>query len=226
MDMIHMEIEMKLNTLKASFIILFTSVCMATTGYCQDAYQTVRKKGDLPTGGEFVANPKKKSEIYYFTNASRMWTDKSNAQKHSGLYRSADEGQTWNLVCDFFEFKELFINPRTGKLFAIIEDKWLAEHNEYLVPHRADKAIASTDGKRWTDIMGKQKHVAMLSNIFQDPDHPDRVCLEYSLIRGIVLQAKDDNYSDWDSMVISEWEKKHPTHPARTYSRVGAGIGF
>lgn len=181
---------------------------MTQAGYCQD-FET--KKADLPTGGQFVTNPKGK-EMYYFVNKAMMWEDKSNAQKHSGLYRSDDGGQIWKLICEYFEFKDLFIHPVTGKLFAIIEDTWLADADTggYLVPHFSDKAISSSDGRHWTDIMGKQGHAGTLLGIFQDLDHPDRVCLETIVIRDCVLQSKDENYSDWSLMRAQDWTAQHP----------------
>ena len=68
-----------------------------------------------------------------------MWNDKSNAQKHSGLYFSKDGTKTWNLISYSFEFKKLFIHPETGQLFAAIEDSWLTEEKGYLGRASSDK---------------------------------------------------------------------------------------
>ena len=194
-------------------ILLLPLLASALTAFSQGTdsiYEKVYRSSDLPTGGEFVQHPANKSVIFYFTNRQLMWSDKANAQKHSGLYRSTNGGETWTLLCYFFEFKKLFIHPDTDKLYAIIRDEWLAPTDEgFLVPHIADKAIMSSDGKHWRDIMGKQKHVADLLGIFADPDNPGRVCLQANVIRSCVLQAIDDNYTEWKWYKAWDWPKRH-----------------
>ena len=81
---------------------------------------TVQKKSELPTGGEFVEHPKKPEVQYYFTNRLRMWNDKNNAQKCSGLYIPEDAGATWKILCRLFEFHHLFIHPETGRLYSVV----------------------------------------------------------------------------------------------------------
>lgn len=173
-------------------------------------YDRVHQKADLPTGGEFVNHPKKPGVQYYFTSRLRMWKDKSNAQKHSGLYVSEDAGATWKLRCSFFEFENLFIHPETGKLYAVIYHTWLQDNKEgFLWPHAATKALMSDDGKHWKDITGGNGYIADIEGIIADPDHPGRVCLQVSTLRAYVLQASDDNYSKWTWHRASDWPKRN-----------------
>lgn len=96
-----------------------------------------------------------------------------------------------------------FINPNSGELFALIEDNIIAPgENGFLTVHYFDKAISSTDGKRWKDIMGKQQRTSGLMGIFVDPEHPNRVRLRGHAFRPYVLVPVDDNYSDWKRVVI------------------------
>lgn len=175
----------------------------------QTIYDRVHKKSALPTGGEFVTNPKNPKLQYYFTNRLRMWKDKSNAQKHSGLYVSEDGGATWKLRCYFLEFQHLFVHPKTGVLYSIIHYTWLEENKEgFLWPHSANKALMSEDGKHWKDITGGNGYIADIAGIITDPDNPDRVCLQVVSIRGYVLQAKDEKYSKWTWYRAWDWPKR------------------
>jgi hypothetical protein len=172
-------------------------------------YDIVHQRPDLPTGGAFAQHPDEKNVHYYYTNRLLMWPDKSNVQKHSGLYRSTDSGTTWKLVCYILEFHKLFIHPETNVLYAIIGYDWLKNDEEgYLVRCSATKIVMSEDGKHWKDITGGNGYVADLVDIFQDPDHPRRVCLAASVMRGYVLQATDDAYSKWTWYKEWDWEKR------------------
>lgn len=175
----------------------------------QTIYDRIHKKADLPTGGEFVKHPKNPKVQYYFTNRLRMWKDKSNTRKHAGLYISEDDGDTWNLRCNFFEFQKLFIHPETGKLYCIIDYTWLKENKEgFLWPHFANKALMSEDGKHWKDITEGNGYIANIFGIMEDPDNPGRVCLQACVIRAYILQSKDDAYSKWTWYKVWEWPNR------------------
>lgn len=176
----------------------------------QSVYDVDHKKADLPGPGEVVANPKNKDVVYYITNRLRMWGDKANVGKHPGLYVSKDGGKTWRLLDRRFEFMKLFVHPDTGHLFAIIGYHWLATAPEdgTLQSYSANKIITSTDGRHWKDITGGRGHIADLNAIFKDPDNPGRVCLCGCLLRPYVLQAKDEQYSDWNWLRVDRPEGK------------------
>ncbi len=162
-------------------------------------YDKVFARRELPIGGQFLTHPKKQSIVYYCANWWLKASEPVNAEKQLGLYVSVNGGVTWKIVCHYFDFKKLFIHPETGKLYAIIQTQWLADDKkEFLVPYIADKAIESDDGKNWKDIMGKRKYLATITDIISDPDNPKRVSLVANVMRRLILQAIDDNYSDWE----------------------------
>jgi hypothetical protein len=200
------------------YLILLIFHCSVSAGSSWVAnsggtiYDQIHNKADLPTGGKFVEHPNDSNIHYYFTTTLGMWPDKENAQKHSGLYISKDNGETWNLICNFFEFTKLFIHPGTGKLYCIIRHTWLETNEEgFLWPHTADKALMSNDGKHWKELI-KGNGIADIADIIADPDNFGRVCLKIIVIRGYILQSKDDDYSEW--IKYKEWDwpnRKEPT---------------
>jgi hypothetical protein len=163
-------------------------------------YEKVHKRAELPAPGEVVNSPKGKDIVYYFANTRRMWGEPGNVGKHAGLYASKDGAKTWRLITTSYEFEKLFIHPDTNQLFAIITYDWLAtgEKDGLLHHYYSNKIITSADGAKWKDITGGRGYITELLSIFADPDHPGRVCLEASGIRGYVLQSKDERYSDWN----------------------------
>ncbi|MDB5313572.1 MAG: sigE 25 [Gemmataceae bacterium] len=173
-------------------------------------YDKIHTRADLPVPGEMVPSPKDKSVIYYITNRLRMWGEKANVGKHSGLYISGDGGKTWLLLCTKFEFEKLFVHPGTGHLFAVIASEWLGtdEKDGTLQHYSSNKVITSADGEKWKDITGARGYITDLTGIFADPEHPGRVCLRARAIREYVLQAKDDRYSDWNWLRVDRPEGK------------------
>ena len=175
----------------------------------QTIYDRIYKKSELPTGGEFVKHPKKHKVQYYFTNRMLMWEDKSNVQKHSGLYITENNGNTWKLLCMFFQFKRLFIHPETGVLYAVIHYTRLMENKAgFLWPHSGDKALMSKDGKHWKDITGGRGSILDIGGIIVDPDNPKRVCLQACVLRPYVLQSEDNAYSRWNWYRAWDWPKR------------------
>lgn len=168
-----------------------------------DPNPKVYQKADLPVGGITVPQPKDKQVVYYFVGKLKLQQDTANSNKASGLYGSTDGGQTWKLLTSYFEFKSLFIHPTSGELFAIIEDNIIATNEKgFLTVQRWDKAIRSTNGYEWKDIMGKQQRASELSRIFIDPEHPQRVRLTGWSFRPYELIAVDDDYSGWKQVTI------------------------
>jgi hypothetical protein len=203
--------------MKISFICLLLSLaissfsCTSTIMLNQNEsiYKKILKKTDLPTGGKFLERPKNDMIQYYCVNDSEMWSDKENAQKFSGLYISEDNGYTWKLLCKYFQFRELFIHPETGKLFSIIDYNWLGPNKDgFIVPHHTMKALMSDDGKHWKDITGGEGYLVEITGIIADPDNPGRVCLNVHSIRGYIYQASDENYSKWIKYKEWDWPKR------------------
>ena len=175
----------------------------------QTPYNRIYKKPELPSGGKFVKDPKKKDVQYYFTNRMLMWKDKSNAQKLSGLYISKDNGKTWKLLCLAFEFMDLFIHPGTGVLYAAIDYRHLVEDEAgFLRQYHSNKALMSKDGKHWEDITGGHGHVADIVGFMVDPENPERICMKVCGLRLYVLQSNDPEYSIWNWYRAWDWPKR------------------
>ena len=158
------------------------------------------QKAELPVGGKLVQHPKDKQQVFYFIEKRQLYKDKDNWQKKPGLYHSTDAGNTWQLLCSWFDFQDLFIHPATGQLFAFVDDTYLAPLEDgSLAPHPGSKAISSLDGRKWKDIMGKKQRVSgfLGLSIRLDPNHPNRIRLLLHGFRRFYLESVDDNYTDW-----------------------------
>lgn len=180
-----------------------------------EAYQEqVFAESELMTGGKRIIDPLRRGVTYYLAPASLLWQGQKNPinyGKQSGLFLSKDGGKTWQVLSRKFEYKHLFVHPLTGEFFAIIDYQWLETQKDgYLAHCSADKIVRSTDGKNWVDITHGPGYVADLVSIFQDPDHPNRICVGACLVRYIVYQYTDDNYSDWKGIRGDTWYKAHP----------------
>jgi hypothetical protein len=110
-----------------------------------------------------------------------------------------------------FNFKLLFIHPDTGVLFAVADFFWPPGDLKPTAPapRAADKVIMSGDGRSWTDITGRHEHFTRdaeggryfftpVLGISADPDSRGRVRLSVDGgIRGYLLRAADDSYTEW-----------------------------
>lgn len=150
----------------------------------------------MPLGGKFAKQPDSSDLVIYFAS-----THVDPGEKEFGLYLSRDEGQTWRLMSDEHHFKNVFLH-KNRQLFAIVEERFITDMGQKAV---RDRILVSFDlGLTWEDITGD---IGMqLFDIFQDPDHPDLVCLRGQTVRIYVLQAEDEDY-DWE-MVREYWEWK------------------
>lgn len=172
-----------------------------------EAYKgQVFTESDLMVGGEQIVDPLRHRLMYYLAPEWLIWQNPANFGKQSGLLLSQDGGKTWQVLSRQFKFKHLFIHPITSEFFAIIEYQWLQTNKEGYLDHCfADKIVRSADGKHWRDITRGHGYVAGLMSIFQDPEHPNRICVRACVISYIVYQYTDDNYSDWKSVRGEEW---------------------
>ena len=173
-------------------------------------YTDVYGREDLMEGGQLVVDPLDDSIRYYVSSDWAAWKPE-NRGKPIGLLVSFDRGETWRVLSRAFEFLSLFVHPEDGRLYAIIQYEWQQDDDEgFLRRHHANKVVVSEDGKRWRDITRGPGYVATLSEVFQDPDHPDRVCVRGNILRSYVMQYTDDQYSDWVMIRAWDWEAAHP----------------
>lgn len=153
-------------------------------------------KSDLPSGGKFVQHPSEQIVQYYYGG------------RHSGLFVSWDRGNTWTRLSTF-SFRNVFVHPETGKLFAAINYEWLDENKDgYLVQSYSCKVLRSEDGKKWKDITPGRSHIPMVFDVFQDPDDPVRVCFRAHALRTYIYQATDDEYSEWTNYREGQWNMR------------------
>ncbi len=169
---------------------------------------------DLPAGGTLLVHPTNPAVIYYYTVRRLMDQMPQNAgRKEPGLYISTDKGRDWCLLGDRgTDYLKLYIHPKSGVLFAIMENPYLFTKPDGSIITRHDKTLAtSTDGGEWNDI----NPAGVIFNPFgivPDPDHPSRICvLAQSAGQIRVYQALTNDYSEWKGYSDLEWAKAHPT---------------
>jgi hypothetical protein len=192
-----------------------TQPTTARTVLPNPAYPQVIARDRLITGGQFVADPAVERLRYYVAPQALRFVP-GNADRLDGLFVSADGGETWRVLSKQFDFRFLYVHPATGRFYAIIGYEWQQTGEDgFLQRFFADKVVTSADGRQWRDITRGPGHVADLVSIFRDPDHPARVCVGANVLRYVVLQYTDDDYTDWKWVHGSQWTERHPaTRPA------------
>jgi len=181
------------------------------------AYPQVIGRDRLIAGGQLVADPADARVRYYAAPQALRFGDARNADRLDGLFVSADGGETWRVLSKQFDFRFVYVHPDTGRLYAIIGYEWQRTDGDGSLERCfADKVVTSADGRRWRDITRGPGYVADLVSIFRDPDHPARVCVGGNVVRYVVFQYTDDDYSDWAAVHGSRWAERHPpaTRPA------------
>lgn len=182
-------------------------------------YKDVFDSGKLMAGGQLVADPLDDRVHYYVSPDWASWK-RENFGKPTGLLVSFDQGKTWRVLSRAFVFKSIFVHPIDGRLYAVISYEWQKTGDDgFLRRQYADKVVVSEDGHRWKDITRGPGYVATLLEIFQDPDHPKRVCVRGNIIRAIVFQYTDDEYSDWTLIRERDWEDAHPSAEQKAANR-------
>jgi hypothetical protein len=175
----------------------------------------------MPLGGSFARQPAGHDRVYYHASALTKREGSDTQNLIEGLYRSDDLGQSWHAVNTEHRFKEVFLHP-SGDLYAII----VATKNTHAggigldkppldagkpPSNRIDRIYLSHDaGTTWMDISSDLSLGLRLYHIFQDPDHPDLVCLRHDGFQAYVLQANDKN-NKWNEIKEAEWRRTHET---------------
>ncbi len=146
-----------------------------------------------------------------------------------GLFSTSDNGSTWRLVSNAYQFSHAFLHP-DGTLYAIAAITFPCAE-----PIRDAKAVldslsgaslnrtcfrnivvmSSDFGQNWHDISGNIAGGVSLYGIFQDPNHPDLIILSGNSVRNYILQATDKNYG-WQMHRTLDWLKTH-TFPGHDF---------
>jgi hypothetical protein len=163
-----------------------------------DKKQWKRLPGDTvpEPGGIFVADPPDHKSLLYFvtpastyTTAWRVDKDVTKNIRRPGLYRSQDQGETWELVSNAYNFGEMVHLPN-GRLFALA-GPWNDTSKPQVV------LFSESGGKEWKDITNNIGKDYPCLSIIRDPDHLQRVCLLSAFTMrtgGMILQAADDKF--------------------------------
>ncbi len=162
----------------------------------------------LPVMGRFVYQSNPVNTILFITT--------------SGLYGSNDNGQTWSLLSNAYNFQSAFLhNDRS--LYAIVTTKreitnppqiaqdipWQVTKPDGEQYYIRDIIIVSKDfGRTWQDITGNIPAGVRLYGVFQDPDHSDLVVLLGNSIRNYIFQSSDKSY-DWQMSIEWIWSSSH-----------------
>ncbi|MFZ5831066.1 MAG: hypothetical protein ACOY3P_13325 [Planctomycetota bacterium] len=183
----------------------------------------VFRREELPAQGDRVDKPNS-SIAYYFTNRFRLGSD-ADTSAPPGLYRSEDDGRTWRLWSNEFEFEEVYMHPGTGTLYAAVEHSRLVKDGEGFLQSQAGtmKALTSLDGKKWRDITPGGDCVPGILRFMVDPDHPRQVCLYIGFCTGassagneaFCLQATDDEYRKWKWYQTADFVRRNEVPPLR-----------
>lgn len=142
---------------------------------------------EMPAGGRFGTNHADETLLVYYIS---LYGAPERDEYQFGIYVSNDQGTSWDLVSEHPHYRYVLLTT-SGVLFAIANNKVLESHDM---------------GKTWREIYSDSMTVF---SIFEDPDHPDLVCLRGYGLRGYVLQASDDRYA-WNKIREGTWYEKHP----------------
>lgn len=181
--------------------------------------------GELPPSGAFGRVPGSSEAILYYVPRSRAWKIPDKESKRFGLYASEDTGETWSLLSDEHDFRDVFLHD-DGTVYAIVETRYpfpvrqpgyttgipwsTTDASGRKIAIRQRILRSGDTGRTWEDITGTIGPGVELLGIFADPDHPDLICLNANCIRGLVLQAADADY-EWKTSVVWNWRERHMT---------------
>lgn len=174
---------------------------------------TLAKDMFLP--GRFAEVPSNSKDVYYISYSPTTKDQSGKSQRFCGLFKSSDDGKTWQLMTSDYQFSSVFLHPN-GLLYAIstkIETSG-PESNDFDPIGYPDhwhkkmeyKVILSKDqGKTWSNTADSLPEHYLLPWIMIDPEHPELICLFtgpngmfafnfHTLTR---LHAKDEICSEW-----------------------------
>ena len=167
---------------------------------------------ELPTPGVFASQSGDSKAQYYLAPRKSVCDDSTDLGKLPGLYASTDGGSTWRNVRADLAFREVFVHPETGWIFAVIEvERYRTDFDtDHLERGLRFRLIRSANGRDWSDISGANTDFPAAYHLFADPDHSGRVCFRTETLRPYVAQSEDAAYSKWRLLHVSEWRRRHP----------------
>ncbi len=159
-------------------------------------WERLRAKTVPEAGGRFVTDPPDEKTLLYIVTpgACREVAFRRDSEApiqsvlRSGVYRSLDRGDTWELLNNAYDFGTI-VHVQGGRLFALAG---LEKDKE----KRQTVLLSENGGREWKDITNGVGRNPLLSFI-RDPADPQRVCLFSAFTMrngGTILQAADDRF--------------------------------
>jgi hypothetical protein len=179
-------------------------------------------KAKLPADGKFLRHPTNGSEYYFlpvdFTGR------RANVGARPGLYYSpADSGGEFKILRVGLDFRDVYVHPTTGKLFAIIGWQHVYQGKDDVIAKDMGMIAVSDDGRRWKDVTPpdfsvnvSMKETVVTGKIQQDPERRNRVCVVRRDPNGLgygndpigfVLRASDDEHTKWEIIRMPKWQE-------------------
>jgi len=141
------------------------------------------------------------------------------ANEKGCLFVSEDAGKNWTTASLDQNVLDAFAHPN-GSIFAVTEtvnttsyppggDSISTTDKNGVAHYPHDHLLVSRDnGRDWTEITPTLRSAFGLFGIFQDPDHPDLICVRSAEInhtsRTFFYQADDSHYH-WKEIPFERW---------------------
>jgi hypothetical protein len=183
-------------------------------------------KAELPADGRFLRHAN--GSEYYFVSADIL-RRRANLGALPGLYYSpADSGGQFQILRTDLDFRDVYVHPVTGKLFAIIRWQHVYQGKDDVIAEDIGMIAMSNDGRKWKDVTPpdfsvnvSMRKAVVTGKIQQDPERPNRVCVVrrdphdlgyggfgYGEDRtGFVLRASDDEHTKWEIIRMPKWHE-------------------
>ena len=176
----------------------------------------------MPLGGQLAQVSAVSPRLIYYTG--NEFGTFSFAKIKGSLFVSEDAGKTWTASSIDQDVLDAFMQP-DGSIFAVTQTMvttspgenatWTTDANgvnDYPSQHLL---VSRDNGHAWKDITPTLRSGFGLYGLFQDPDHPDLVCVSSTMInhaaRRFIFQAADETYQ-WQEFPDEEWLVGHKLH--------------
>ncbi|HUB68250.1 MAG TPA: sialidase family protein, partial [Candidatus Methylacidiphilales bacterium] len=177
----------------------------------------------MQNGGSLVQESAVSPKLVYYTGWGGFGFPTNG--KEGCLFVSEDAGKTWTPSSLSQNVMHAFITP-DGSIFAATEGivttpppprggylTWTTDKDGVKHYPSVHLLVSRDNGHGWKDITPPLQSGFGLDSIFQDPDHPNRVCVSSSAInhssRDFFYQASDDTYSSWREIRDDDWSGGH-----------------
>lgn len=199
----------------------------------QNVWQKIPTPSAMHARGRLVQRSDSSPELAYFKGIPSMYNFRN---EEGALFLSHDAGKTWQALPLHQQIMDAFIHP-DGSIYAVTEtmvttpfppggNSVSTTGKDGVTYYPSEHLLVSRDpGVTWKDITPPLRAAFGLYGIFQDPDHPDLVCVGSAMIyhvsRTLFYQAEDANYH-WKEISWEEAETKLH-RPQNFFWRIASG---